>query len=291
MRAEGEGPGERKSRLICHHRQSACSTTCRFLYSRGMKTFTDIHSHVAWDIDDGIPTKQDALTVLEMAAQDHITTIASTPHMIPGTTDLDVIAARQEELRDLARRQGIMIRMGAELFMNRASIRAIASGFVRPYEGTRYQLCEYDVRRDLHDIDFYQDPLYELEMKDLVPVIAHVERYFRDGLDEDIIQEWRDAGYVIQVNRTSLLGMHGKTIEKNAWKLVDQGLADVVATDTHRTEGSRITQLSDVYDEIAQRNGEEVADLLLVENPARILRDKPVVDVPATRRKKRFLFF
>nr|WP_300957118.1 CpsB/CapC family capsule biosynthesis tyrosine phosphatase [Faecalibaculum rodentium] len=128
-------------------------------------------------------------------------------------------------------------------------------------------------------------------MKDLVPVIAHVERYFRDGLDEDIVQEWRDAGYVIQVNRTSLLGMHGKTIEKNAWKLVDQGLADVVATDTHQTEGPRITQLSDVYDEIARRNGEEVADLLLVENPARILRDKPVVDVPATRRKKRFLFF
>lgn len=72
---------------------------------------------------------------------------------------------------------------------------------------------------------------------------------------------------------------------------MDQGLADVVATDTHQTEGSRITQLSDVYDEIARRNGEDVADLLLVENPARILRDKPVVDVPATRRKKRFLFF
>ena len=49
--------------------------------------------------------------------------------------------------------------------------------------------------------------------------------------------------------------------------------------------------MSDVYDEIARRNGEEVADLLLVENPARILRDKPVVDVSATRRKKRFLFF
>ena len=256
-----------------------------------MKTFTDIHSHVAWDIDDGIPSKADALAVLEQAAADNITTIASTPHMIPGTTDLDVIGARQQELKDLARRQGIMIRSGAELFMNRASIRAIASGFVRPYEGTRYQLCEYDVRRDLHDIDFYQDPLYELEMKHLVPVIAHVERYFPEGLDEDIVEEWREAGYVIQVNRTSLLGLHGKMAQKNAWKLVDQGLADVVATDTHRAEGSRITRLSDVYEEIARRNSEEVADLLLVENPARILRDKPVVEVPATKRKKRFLFF
>lgn len=85
--------------------------------------------------------------------------------------------------------------------------------------------------------------------------------------------------------------MHGKTIQKNAWRLVDQGLADVVATDTHRTDGSRITRLSDVYDEITSRNGEEVAELLLVENPGRILRDKPVLEVPATRRKKRFLFF
>ena len=128
-------------------------------------------------------------------------------------------------------------------------------------------------------------------MKKLVPVIAHVERYFRNGLDEEVVEDWRDAGYVIQVNRTSLLGMHGKTIQKNAWKLVDQGLAHVVATDTHQTDGPRITRLSDVYAEIARRNGEEVADLLLVENPARILRDKPVLDVPVTRRKKRFLFF
>ena len=239
----------------------------------------------------GIPSKEDALEVLEMAVKDNITTIASTPHMIPGTTDLDMIAARQAELKDLARREEIMIRTGAELFMNRASMRAIASGFVRHYEDTHYQLCEYDVRRDLQDIDFYQDPLYELEMKKLVPVIAHVERYFRNGLDEEVVEDWRDAGYVIQVNRTSLLGMHGKTIQKNAWKLVDQGLAHVVATDTHQTDGPRITRLSDVYAEIARRNGEEVADLLLVENPARILRDKPVLDVPVTRRKKRFLFF
>ncbi|WP_294731360.1 tyrosine-protein phosphatase [uncultured Faecalibaculum sp.] len=256
-----------------------------------MKKFTDIHSHVAWDIDDGIPSRDQAQKALMMAAEDGIGTIASTPHMIPGTTDLAVIAARQEELKELGRREGVMIRTGAELFMNRASMEAIASGFVRPYEGTHYQLCEYDVRRDLHDIDFYQDPLYELEMKKLIPVIAHVERYFPEGLDEEIIEEWRDAGYVIQVNRTSLMGMHGKTIQKNAWRLVDQGLADVVATDTHRTDGSRITRLSDVYDEITSRNGEEVAELLLVENPGRILRDKPVLEVPATRRKKRFLFF
>ena len=44
------------------------------------------------------------------------------------------------------------------------------------------------------------------------------------------------------------LGIHGKTVKKNAYDLIDEGLAHVIASDTHRCEGHRIPRLQeDVY--------------------------------------------
>ncbi len=304
-----------------------------------MKPYIDIHSHVAWGIDDGMPTYEDAREALAQAKADGIRAIASTPHLIPGFTDLNKLIARQEELKTLAKEQGILIRTGAELFMNRKSIDVISEGFIRPYEGTRYQLrqeelktlakeqgilirtgaelfmnrksidvisegfirpyegtryqlCEYDLRRDIQDIDYADEPLYELEVKGLTPVIAHVERYFSKHLDLDLIQRWHDAGYVIQINRTSINGNHGKIAKENAFKILDAGLAHVVASDTHRASGTRVEKLSDAWQILADRYGEANADLLLSDNPKAILENRDVEDMEATvKKKKRFLFF
>lgn len=256
-----------------------------------MKYYTDIHSHVAWDVDDGIPSLEEAKKALQMAKDDNIRIIASTPHLIYGTTDLNEISQRQEELKKLAAKYNIVIRNGAELFMNRNAIEGIANGFLRPYEGTKRQLCEWDVRRDLKSIDYYDDTLYELDVRGYTPVIAHVERYFLNGIDLDLVQEWHDKGYIIQINRTSLQGIHGKTVKKNAWKLLDSGLAHIVATDTHRTSGSRVERLSDIDKEIADKYGQEAADLLLVENPKALLENKPIKDMPVQKKQKKLFSF
>ena len=53
--------------------------------------FIDIHGHYAWDVDDGIPSKEDAIKALEIAKENNITTIVATPHVIPGSHTLDEI--------------------------------------------------------------------------------------------------------------------------------------------------------------------------------------------------------
>ncbi len=259
-----------------------------------MKPMIDIHSHVAWGIDDGMPDIENAAMALDQAKADGITVIASTPHLIPGYTQLEDIIERQKDLKALARQKGIVIRNGAELFMNRKSIEVISEGFVRPYEGTNYQLCEYDLRRPVTELDYIDEPLYELEVKGLVPVIAHVERYFSKKLDLDLIEQWHNAGYVIQINRTSINGAHGKVCQENAFKILDAGLAHVVATDTHRASGSRVEKLSDAWQILADRYGEENADLLLSENPKAVLKGEKVRNMNISapkKKKKKFLFF
>ncbi len=254
----------------------------------------DIHSHIAWGIDDGMPSREDAITSLKQAHDDGITAIISTPHVIPGTTDKELfeeIKARQKELQILAKEYGVEIYFGAEMFINREFITALDQGIYQVMNNSDYLLVEFDVRRDIHSFDYRDDSIYEVDIRNMCPIIAHVERFFADGLDFDIIDDWFQKGYVFQVNRTSLTGMHGKQIQKNAETLLDKGYVHLIATDTHRAEGNRIEKLSDVYTMIEKKYGSTNAKRLFVDNPNHIIHNEDVEDMEIIKKKKRFLFF
>ena len=64
--------------------------------------------------------------------------------------------------------------------------------------------------------------------------------------------------------------MHGKKIQSNALSFLDNGYCDVIATDAHRANGSRISMLSDVYSVVGKRIGFGNADILMYTNPKKI---------------------
>lgn len=256
-----------------------------------MERFIDIHSHIAWGIDDGMPSVENAQSSLELARIDGIVGICSTPHIIPGQLDLsiyDEIVSRQLELKEMS---PIPIYCGGEVMMNSEFIDDMALDLYPTLNGSRYMLVEYNVLRDIHSIDYRDDCLYELKVRGFIPVIAHIERYFHKELDYSIIENWIDMGCVLQINRTSILGMHGKQIQSNALSLLDNGYCDVIATDTHRASGDRISKLSDVYSIVSKRIGIENADILFYENPKRILSDMEILNIEVVKKKKRFSFF
>ena len=83
-----------------------------------MAKFIDIHSHIAWGIDDGMPSIEDAKCSLNDASNDGIVGICSTPHFIPGQLDVSVyneIVSRQMELKEMS---PIPIYFGGEVMMN-----------------------------------------------------------------------------------------------------------------------------------------------------------------------------
>ena len=256
-----------------------------------MTKFIDIHSHIAWGIDDGMPSIEDAQSTLELARIDGIVGICSTPHIIPGQLDrsiYDEIVSRQLELKEMS---SIPIYFGGEVMMNSEFIDGLDLGLYPSLNGSRYMLVEYNVLRDIHSIDYRDDSLYELKVRGFIPVIAHIERYFHSGLDYSIIDNWIDMGCVLQINRTSILGMHGKQIQSNALSLLDNGYCDATATDTHRASGNRISKLSDVYSVVSKRIGKENASVLMYENPKRILSDMDIFNIEVVKKKKHFSFF
>lgn len=251
--------------------------------------FIDLHCHMAWDIDDGFESREDAEKALHQAREDGICGIVATPHFIPGVHDSEDVMymnRRIRELREAAASYGIEVYSGSEVFLNDDYLDMIDRKECNTLNDTRYLLCEFDVRKDIDKNEQAEEQLYELAIRGFVPIIAHVERYFHGDIDTGRVRAWIDEGYVIQMNRTSLLGMHGKQMQKNARKLLQEGLVHVAASDAHRPQGKRICRMSDVYACIGKEAGRETADILCRINPGHILRDEDVERSKAVKRSR-----
>ena len=241
------------------------------------QAFIDLHSHIAWDVDDGIKTKEDAIKALEQAKEDGIVGICSTPHVICGKTDTNAfqnILLRQQELMEIAKEMGVYIYSGAEMFMNIDFLDSLDNGIFQTLNESRYMLVEFDLSRDIHYISYIDEYLDELFCRGFIPIIAHVERFFPMGLDMEMIENWLDMGCLLQTNRTSLMGFQGKVIQRNAHHLVKNKMIHLVASDTHRTVGNRIEKLSDAYQVVIKLTNTEYANQLLLRNPLIILDDE-----------------
>lgn len=241
------------------------------------QAFIDLHSHIAWDVDDGIKSKEDAIKALEQAIEDGIMGICSTPHVICGKTDTNAfqnILLRQQELMEIAKEMGVYIYSGAEMFMNIDFLDSLDNGIFQTLNESRYMLVEFDLSRDIHYISYIDEYLDELFCRGFIPIIAHVERFFPTGLDLEMVENWLEMGCLLQTNRTSLMGFQGKVIQRNAHHLVKNKMIHLVASDTHRTVGNRIEKLSDAYQVVIKLTNTEYANQLFLRNPLIILDDE-----------------
>lgn len=241
------------------------------------QAFIDLHSHIAWDVDDGIKSKEDAIKALEQAKEDGIVGICSTPHVICGKTDTNAfqnILLRQQELMEIAKEMGVYIYSGAEMFMNIDFLDSLDNGIFQTLNESRYMLVEFDLSRDIHYISYIDEYLDELFCRGFIPIIAHVERFFPTGLDLEMVENWLEMGCLLQTNRTSLMGFQGKVIQRNARELVKNKKIHLIASDTHRTVGNRIEKLSDAYQVVIKLTNTEYANQLLFQNPLIILNDE-----------------
>lgn len=213
-------------------------------------SFIDIHGHYAWNIDDGMPSYEDARKALELARENRISAIVATPHVTPGVhtkDDIHDFIQRIDDLRMLATEYNIDILDGCELFLNHDYQKDLDQNLFIPIENTQYVLVEFDVRKEIGNEQEIEERLYDVQFKGYTPIIAHVERYFKNGLDIERVNGFIESGCIIQVNASSFLGYHGKQAKKIAFQLLDEGLIHVIATDTHRATGSRKPCLNKIF--------------------------------------------
>jgi protein-tyrosine phosphatase len=222
------------------------------------EVFVDVHSHVVPSGDDGVTTEEEGLDLCREAATRGTRVLFATPHVWP---HFPLDAARESAVRAAhaamaprAAAEGLELRLGWELT---PTPRLLAEDMVRYRLGG---LPAVLMEVPFHGSLALSEALAErIEASGLTPVIAHPERaeVVLDDLGE--ARRLRGAGRLFQVNATSILGYHGSEIETAAWRLIDEGLADLVSSDGHRP--ARPPFLDEAYDVVRARVG-EAADAL-----------------------------
>ena len=251
----------------------------------------DIHNHLVPGVDDGARGLEEALRHLADLSADGVTRLAVSPHLDGRLVHEDgALEARMHRLatafRELRAAAAARAPLPTLVFGQEILVPVPDTArrlFQHPglgIAGTSYALIEFG-------FDLGEDPpgvvraVIDAGRK---PIVAHPERYRRNGgqvgLEE--IRSWKDSGALLQVNAGSVLGDYGPEIQARAFSLIDDGLADLIATDHHAD--SRAVSPARTRHALEERGAAEQATLLLATNPRRVLDDQATLPVPPLRR-------
>ncbi len=229
----------------------------------------DMHCHLLYGVDDGPSTMEESVQMLVEAKKQGIDQIILTPHYRHG-----MFAYPNKEIEEhfsklmlYAQKIGMQIYLGTEYHVNTQIVEAFDKGRCHTMAGTRYVLTEYAYHSEY---SFMKQMTQELIFHSYRPIIAHVERY--DCMVEDVerVYELQRMGALIQVNADAVLGLDGYGAKKYTKKLLKEGLADMIASDSHGMN-KRACHMEKCYAYVEKKFGTDYAAELFVKNPSEIL--------------------
>ena len=250
----------------------------------------DLHSHVLPGIDDGPADVAGSLEALEAAAREGTITLAATPHVRPDHPDV-IPAELGGRTRDLAaevERAGIEIELvaGGEVDLVWAQ-QATTTTCARCRSGSAATTCSW--RRPTASYnERFEDQLFKLGLRGFRILLAHPERSPTFQHDRRRLATLVDHGILLQVTAVSLSSTERRSrSRKLARDLVREGLAHVIASDTHGGHIPRtgLREGVEAATELAPRR----AQWMVTDAPAAILAGRSAAAGAAGARRGRRL--
>ena len=235
----------------------------------------DIHNHILPGLDDGASDWDEALRLCELASLDGIEGLVATPHIRDGiypNSRVEIMDKLHELRGRLNDRIDIRIYSGAEVHITMDLVEKIKRGEIPSINEEGYLLLELPERLLPPRTD---DLIFDLKLANITPIIAHPERCGWAGSDLDSLKRFVEHGALVQVTAMSLTGGFGRGVRRTAKRLLELGLVDVIASDSH-SPGHRPPKLSAALEAAAAIVGEERAEKLVKENPERIINGEPI---------------
>lgn len=229
----------------------------------------DTHCHLLPDLDDGPATEAEALELAGAIARDGATFVLCTPHYsqrhptVHGRA-VERVTALARSLKDF----GIVLEVGvaAEVSPGHAVSAPLEELAARSIAG-RFLLVE--VQSDC-PVGFFAAVEHRLSGAGLIPIFAHPERCRAVQRHPSILAPDRRNGSLVQVVAPSVTGGFGRVVGGVAWRLLEAGAVDLLASDAHGLEKRR-SHLREAADLVARRLGEKVSRALTDRNPALVL--------------------
>jgi tyrosine-protein phosphatase YwqE len=194
----------------------------------------DMHSHLVPGIDDGSPDLETSLSLIRGFADLGYQKIITTPHvlwdMYPNTTA--TIREGCATVQDALKQEGIGIefRAAAEYFIDDHFKEVLERKEPLLTLKDNLVLVEFSMVTAPMDL---QEVLFELQMQNYQPVIAHPERYIYLARNKAFFETLKDAGNLFQLNLLSLTGHYGNSVQELAEYLAKKDFYSFAGTDLH----------------------------------------------------------
>jgi protein-tyrosine phosphatase len=240
----------------------------------------DLHSHLLPGLDDGAKDLAMSLAMARVAAADGISTIACTPHILPGVYNNSgpAIGKAVARLAESVAKAGIPINLvtGADVHIALDLDVQLRDGRALTLNNSRYLLLEPP-----HHVlpPRLEDLVFGLRAAGYVPILTHPERLSWLQGHYDLIRRLVSSSVLMQITAGSVMGRFGRGPRYWAERMLDEGLCHLLATDAHNTE-QRAPRMADVRDVVAQRLGDDEAINLVLRRPQGILNNLRPAELP-----------
>jgi len=242
-----------------------------------VESCVDMHCHCLGGLDDGPANMSEALGLCSALTEDGITHVIATPHQL-GRYETrisgDQIVSAVGELNDMLQQEDLPLQVagGAEIRVDPRAVELLECGELLSLGQTgRFVLLELP-----HEVFVNPLPLLcRLKDSGIVPVIAHPERCYYLANRQAEVASWLNAGAVLQLTATSLVGLCGATATRQAWAWLRAGWVSLIASDAHDTTDRRPVMTAAI-EQLTGRMGLLAARRLCIDNPQHIWAGEPL---------------
>ncbi|GAB4093976.1 tyrosine-protein phosphatase [Flaviaesturariibacter terrae] len=197
----------------------------------------DMHSHLVPGIDDGAPDPETSLELIRGLLEMGYQKLYTTPHilsdMYPNTPE--TIGSALGTLRTALKEAGmdVPIEAAAEYFVDGHFADLVKEQ--KPLLTLPGNLILVEASTFSAPLEF-KSVLFDLQLQNYTPVIAHPERYIYLKQDPGYLDDLRYNGCYFQLNLMSLVGHYGVLSKELAENMIRKGFYDFVGTDIHHVQ-------------------------------------------------------
>ena len=242
----------------------------------------DIHSHILPAVDDGAQNIDDALELLQLAQDDGVTTQFLTPHMRPPRYTNEAVTLRHEfeKFSEIVAKKGftINLRLSAEVRVG-PEIMPLVQRDDFPWLGI------WDGKKAfLLEMPHGQVPMGTINLikwlsqRNIVPIIVHPERNREFQTKAGLLEQYVEAGCLVQITSASLLGKFSDKSERCAIELIEKDLVTFMATDSHNNY-YRPPDLKSGFERAKNFTSEDKARSFVYDAPAKLLTERNIYTI------------
>lgn len=239
----------------------------------------DIHSHLIPKVDDGSKSIEETVKMLKEARKAGFTDVILTPHYMEGyyKTETEIIKIWTNQLQNVLANENIDINLysGNETYITEELIELLNKNEVNTLANSRYLLLELPFNSK---IKYLYEVLFTLKNSNIVPVIAHPERYtyIQENIEE--AEKLVEQGCLLQCNYGSVIGNYGRKAKKTVKKLLKKDLVHFLGSDCHKPN-TIYKEMKDIMKKLNKIISEEQMRNITVKNPKVILENREKLQI------------